>query len=78
LSRKNRYLDVISVANKSVCDPKISDQCVFRGKYLPLSLSKRGVSYIKKKKEKGKCKKRATQNRIKKSEVPVSFVSFVL
>jgi hypothetical protein len=57
LSRKNLYLDVISVANKSVRDPEISDQSVFRGQYLPLSLSKRGVPHIKKKKEKGKCKK---------------------
>jgi hypothetical protein len=39
---------------------------MFRGQYLPLSLSKRGVLYIKKnkKKEKGRCKKkRATQNK---------------
>jgi hypothetical protein len=77
LSRKNRYLGVISVANKSVCDPEISDQSVFRGQYLPLSLSKRGVSYIKKRKKKASAKKRAAQNR-KKSEVHASFVSFVL
>jgi hypothetical protein len=45
---------------------------VLRGQYLPLSLSKRGIPYIKKtkrkkKKEKGKCKtkKRATQNKQK-------------
>jgi hypothetical protein len=42
------------------------DQSVFRGQYLPISLSKRGVPYIKKKKEKGKCKKKS---RTKKSEV---------
>jgi hypothetical protein len=52
MSRKNSYLGVISVANKYVCDLEISDQSVFRGQYLPLSLSKRGVPYIKKKKEK--------------------------
>jgi hypothetical protein len=53
---------------------------VFRGQYLPLSLSKRGVPYIKKtkrkkKKEKGKCKtkKRATQNKQKKSDVWLSY-----
>jgi exosome complex RNA-binding protein Rrp42 (RNase PH superfamily) len=63
LFRKNRYLGVISVANKSVCDPEISDQSVFRGQYLHFSLSKRGVSYIKKKK-KASVKKRAAQNRI--------------
>jgi hypothetical protein len=74
LSRKNRYLGVISVANKSVRDPKISDQSVFRGQYLPLSLFKRGVPYIKKKKEKGKCKKKSRTKQKKKSEVPASFV----
>jgi hypothetical protein len=78
LFRKNRYLSVISVVNKSVRDPEISDQPMFRGQYLPLSLSKRGVPYIKKRKKKTSAKKRAAQNRIKKSEVPASFVSFVL
>jgi hypothetical protein len=77
LSRKNRYLGVISVANKFVRDPEISNQSVFRGQYLPLSLSKRDVPYIKKKKEKGKCKKKS-HTKQKKSEVPASFVSFVL
>jgi hypothetical protein len=76
LSRKNRYLGVISVANKSVRDSEISYQSVFRGQYLPLSLSKRGVPYIKKK-EKGKCKKKSHKIE-KKSEVSASFVSFVL
>jgi hypothetical protein len=79
VSRKNRYLGVISVTNKSVRDSEISDQSVFRGQYLPLSLSKRGVPYIKKRKKKASAKKepRKTKN-IKKSEVPASFVSFVL
>jgi hypothetical protein len=63
---KNCYLGVISFANKSVHDPEISDQSVFRGQYLPFSLSKRGVPYIKKK-EKGKCKKKShTKQNIKK------------
>jgi hypothetical protein len=49
---------------------------VFRSQYLPLSLSKRGVSYIKKKKEKER--KRQVQNKKelhkkeKKSEVWLS------
>jgi hypothetical protein len=52
---------------------------VFRGQYLPFSLSKRGFPYIKKKKEKGKCKKKShTKQNIKKSKVHASFVSFVL
>jgi hypothetical protein len=76
LSRKNRYLGVISVANKSVRDPKISDQSVFRGQYLPLSLSKRGIPYIKKKKKAGG--KKEPHKTKKKSEVSASFVSFVL
>jgi hypothetical protein len=70
--RKNRYLGVISVANTSVRDPEISDQSVFRGQYLLLSLSKRGIPYIKKRKKKASAKNR------KKSEVSASFVSFVL
>jgi hypothetical protein len=50
---------------------------VFRGQYLPLSLSKRGgVPYIKKrkkKKEKGKCKtKKSRTKKRKKSEVWLS------
>jgi hypothetical protein len=46
---------------------------VFRGQYLPLSLSKRGVPYIKKKKEKGKCKtKKEPHKKRKKSEVWLS------
>jgi hypothetical protein len=42
------------------------DQFVFRGQYLPLSLSKRGVPYIKKTKRKKKAsakQKRAAQNK---------------
>jgi hypothetical protein len=62
---KNRYLGVISIVNKSVRDPEISDQSVFRGQYLPLSLSKRSVPYIKKRNKKASAKKRATQNRKK-------------
>jgi predicted DNA-binding helix-hairpin-helix protein len=46
---------------------------VFQGQYLPLSLSKRGVPYIKKKKEKGKCKtKKELHKKEKKSEVWLS------
>jgi hypothetical protein len=45
---------------------------VFRGQYLPLSLSKRGVPYIRKRKKKASAKqKRAAQKR-KKSEVWLS------
>jgi hypothetical protein len=44
---------------------------VFRGQYLPLSLSKRGVPYIKKRKKKASAKKRAAHNK-KKSEVRLS------
>jgi hypothetical protein len=65
-AEKNRYLGVISVANKSVRDPEIFDQSVFRGQYLLFSLSKRGVPYIKKKKEKGKCKKEPHKTEHKK------------
>jgi hypothetical protein len=36
---------------------------VFRGQYLPLSLSKRGVPYIKKNKKKEKERKRQVQNK---------------
>jgi hypothetical protein len=36
---------------------------VFWGQYLPLSLSKRGVPYIKKRKKKASAKKRAAQNK---------------
>jgi uncharacterized phage infection (PIP) family protein YhgE len=75
LSRKNRYLGVISVANKSVRDPEISNQSVFQGQYLPLSLSKKGISYIKKRKKKASAKQKSrTKQNIKKSEVPASFV----
>jgi hypothetical protein len=45
---------------------------MFRGQYLSLSLSKRGVPYItKRKKEKGKCKKKS-RTKQKKSEVRLS------
>jgi hypothetical protein len=48
---------------------------VFRGQYLPLSLSKRGIPYIKKTKRKKKAsakQKRAAQNKQKKSEMRLS------
>jgi hypothetical protein len=43
---------------------------VFRGQYLPLSLSKRDVPYIKKnkKKEKGKCKTKKEPLKTKKNQ----------
>jgi succinate dehydrogenase/fumarate reductase-like Fe-S protein len=59
-------MGVISVANKSVRDPEISDQSVFRGQYLPLSLSKRGVPYIKKRKKKASAKKEPHKTEYKK------------
>jgi hypothetical protein len=51
-------MGLISVANKSVSDPEISDQSVFRGQYLPLSLSKRGIPYIQKKESKRQVQKK--------------------
>jgi hypothetical protein len=45
---------------------------VFRGQYLPLSLSKRGVPYItKRKKEKGKCKKKRATKKNQKCGSPI-------
>jgi hypothetical protein len=66
LSRKNCYLGVISVANKYVRDLEISNQSMFRGQYLSLSLSKRGVPYIKKKK-KASAKKELHKTEYKKN-----------
>jgi hypothetical protein len=45
---------------------------VFRGQYLPLSLSKRGIPYIKKRKKKASAKKKSRTKHKKKSEVRLS------
>jgi hypothetical protein len=45
---------------------------VFRGQYLPLSLFKRGVPYIKKTKRKKKASTKQKKSRTKKSEVWLS------
>jgi hypothetical protein len=76
LSRKNRYLGVISIANKSVRDPKISDQSGSEVN-IYLFLYPKEVLHILKKERKRQVQKKPHKIE-KKLEVPASFVSFVL